>query len=302
MPTRVSLSPRDFALLRLLARTPATASLLVRASESFDCGTFADERRLRERLQALQGAGLVRSWPAASSGGGLQNYYKLTPAGFDAAHDAEASRPPHAFFAAIAPSHHAHTMRLAELVVLLHRATHARGVLIERFIRENELTLAVGDDAVQPDAFIRFAVAGRRFNVAVEIDGGTESVDSPAANAIRRKLTVYDNYQEQVLSQWATHGKSWERPRLRVLFLTPSVERAYHILALAGRITHRPDRRLVYAAAQRDFVNAVDPLFAPTLLDHHGRWQALIDLHPTAPFTKNQIRLPAAVESGFGVG
>src|SRR2546428_9539657 len=42
-----------------------------------------DERRLRERLQTLIEAGVVRSWSSAHAGGGLQNYYKLTPLGFE---------------------------------------------------------------------------------------------------------------------------------------------------------------------------------------------------------------------------
>lgn len=299
MPTRVSLSPRDFALLRLLGRTPATAALLVRASVAFDGGPFSDERRLRERLQALQGADLVRSWPAASAGGGLQNYYKLTPAGFDAAFTSDAPRPPHAFFAAIAPSHFAHTFRLAEVIVAIHRAAHERGVMIERFIRENELTLPVGDDAVQPDAFFGLSVGGRRFHVAIEIDASTESVDSPATNSIRRKLSLYDAYQAQVLTQWAVGGKTWERPRFRVLFLTLSAQRSYHILALAAQLAKQPSRRLIYSAVQAEFLNSPDPLFAPTLLDHRGQWKAVLDLHPTAPFMRPSVRLPEVVESGL---
>src|SRR5207247_11252645 len=80
--SRVSPSPRDLSLLRFLSFTPATTVLLLRVSSAFNDGPFTSERRLRERLQELRAAGLVRTWMAAHAGGGLQNYYKLTPLGW----------------------------------------------------------------------------------------------------------------------------------------------------------------------------------------------------------------------------
>lgn len=302
MPTRVTLSPRDLSLLRLLGWTPATTALLHHASSAFDGGPFIDERRLRERLQSLQQAGLVRAWPSAFAGGGLQNYYKLTAAGFGTLHGPDVARPSHSFFNEIAPSAYAHTIRLAEAIIEVFRSATTRHIQIELFMRENELTFEVGDDRVQPDAFFRLSVAGRNFHLAFEIDGSTESIDSPAANSVRRKLAVYDAYQEQVMSQWLAAGKTWERPRLRVVFLTPSVARAYHILAFAARTTVRPARRLVYAAAHAAYVGDADPLCAPIFLDHHGTWQALVDIHPAAAFRKVPVRLPSPMESPLKIG
>src|SRR5882724_4671458 len=117
MSTRVNLSPRDNSLLRLLSWTPATTALLLRASDSFEGGQFIDERRLRERLQSLCGAGAVRRWATAQAGGGLQNYYKLTPLGFEMVNGTEAEHPLRAFFAEVSPSLFAHTFRLAEVIV-----------------------------------------------------------------------------------------------------------------------------------------------------------------------------------------
>src|SRR5207247_5296277 len=94
---RVSLSPRDLSLLRLLSWTPATTPLLLRASAAFDGAPFTGERRLRERLQALGEAGMVRAFRTAQAGGGLQNYYKLTPLGFDVTAGPDHPRPPRAF-------------------------------------------------------------------------------------------------------------------------------------------------------------------------------------------------------------
>jgi Replication-relaxation len=301
MSNRVSLSPRDLSLLRLLSWTPATTALLLRASSAFDGGAFGDERRLRERLQALSGAGIVRSWATAHAGGGLENYYKLTPSGFAAVNGPDAARPPQAFFAEVSPSLFAHTFRLAEAIVVTFRACHDRQVSIKRFIRENELIFRVGHAQVQPDGFFRLASGGRAFNLALEIDNSTASVDSFAANSIRQKLTVYLAYQDQVLTQWLAAGKKWERPRFRVVFLTQSTERAYHILSLAEETTGNKSRRLVYAATHATFVTDSDPLFAPVFLDHYGHWQSLVDLHPTAVHLKKPVRLPKGVDAPLGI-
>lgn len=296
MPT-VSLSPRDRSMLRLLSWTPATTALLWRASSTFEGDRFPDERRLRERLQALGAAGFVRAWATAHSGGGLMNYYKLTPQGWHVLGDANASEPPRAFFAGVSPSLFAHTFRLAEVIVETVRACAARRVTIERFVRENELTFTVGEREVQPDAFFRLQAGGRRFNLAFEVDNSMASVMSHAENSIRQKLTTYDGYQDLVLSQWLAGAKRWERPRLRVVFLTKSVARSYHILALAADGRRNRRGRVVYAASLESYVTDSDPLFAPIFLDHSGSWQSLIDLHPSAPYQKAPVRLAQPVES-----
>src|SRR5712691_8705018 len=117
MSNRVSLSPRDLSLLRLLGWTPATTALLLRASNTFAGEPFADERRLRERLQALCAGGFARLWSSAHGGGGLMNYYKLTPAGFTRLYGPDATLPSRAFFSEVSPSLFAHTFRLAEVIV-----------------------------------------------------------------------------------------------------------------------------------------------------------------------------------------
>lgn len=299
MSNRVTLSPRDYSLLKLLSWTPATTNQLFDASQGFDGGPFLDDRRLRERLTALAGEGLVRAWASAYPGGGLQNYYKITPAGFASLHGPEAELPPRAFFTELAPSTFHHTMRLAEAVVTVVKASHVHRVEIVRFYRENELTLEVGEDRLQPDCFVRLETGGKTFSFAFEIDTSQESLDSPAGNSVRRKLTFYHEYQNRLLTGWIAGNKAWERPRFRVVFLTASVIRSYHILGLSHRIQTHPTRRLVYAAMHDSFITDIDPLLAPLFLDHFGQWQALIDLHPTAPFQREPVRLTPLVESPF---
>ncbi|MGH7136088.1 MAG: replication-relaxation family protein, partial [Pirellulales bacterium] len=276
--------------------TPATTTLLLRASPTLDGEPFQNERRLRERLQRLAEAGLVRSWSTAHAGGGLQNYYKLTMAGFQSLFGAEASPPSRAFFAEISPALFEHTLALAECIIATLVACHTQHVTITRFFRENELTFAVGERQVQPDSFFQFTAAGRQFNVAFEIDLSTESIDSPSYRSIRQKLEIYNAYQAQLLDAWLQNGKSWERPRYRVVFLTRTIERANNILALAANVTANPSRRLIYASPQASYIAEPANIRSPIFLDHVGNWQALVDLHPSAAFTRAPVRLPRAIE------
>lgn len=297
MSNRINLSARDRSLLKLLSRTLCTTRLLLRASESFDDGPFADERRLRERLTALGDAGLLRSWPTAAGSRGLRNLYKLTPLGFEIVYGAETAKPPRAFFAETPPSLFDHTLRLAEVIVEVMRACHARRVAIERFYRENELSLTAGDEATRPDCFVRLRAGGRFFNLAFEIDNSTESLNSPAANSVRRKLATYQAYQERVLSQWLAGGRGWDRPRFRVVFLARTVERAHHILWYAAEVARNKSRRLIFAATHESFVTESEPLHSPIFLDHFGGWQSLIDLNPSARYIKTPVRLSRPVNS-----
>jgi hypothetical protein len=157
------------------------------------------------------------------------------------------------------------------------------------------LTFAVVDRQVQPDCFSRFQSAGKNFSIAFELDLSTEPVDSLRLQSVRPKLQTYDAYQAMVLSQWLQHGRTWERPRFRSAFLTRSVERAYHILALAGQVAEKKSRWLVYAATVDSFLGDLDPLRSPVFLDYQGRWRALIELHPTSPAKREPERLPRLV-------
>jgi hypothetical protein len=301
MANSVSLSARDLSLLRILGWTPATAALLLRASPSFEGEPFIDERRLRERLQALSAAGFVRSWSTAHAGGGLQKYYKLTPLGFERLYGSEAAKPPRAFFVEISPALFEHTLNLAKVIVETVRGCHASRVTIQHLYRENELTFSAGSDHVQPDCFLRLAFGGKPFNLAFEIDQGTESLESNAENSIRTKLRIYDAYQETLLSDWRASGKSWERPRFRLVLLTHSIDRVHHILSLAAGVTCNTRRHLVLAATQDNFLANSDSITSPIFLDHFGHWQSLIDLHPTAPHRKDSVRLKPFMAGAPGV-
>lgn len=158
MVQSVILSKRDFSLLGLLEMTPATAAQIRKASVTFDEEPFRDERRVRERMQALGDAGLVRSWPAAIGGGGLMHYYKLTPEGFKSLHPERGDSPVRSVVSEIAPSRLQHAMATAEVIVHTIVACHSARVRILKY-HGDEKTDACGR-GVPPTAIVAAVRAG----------------------------------------------------------------------------------------------------------------------------------------------
>lgn len=288
-------SDRDWAVLRLLDRTPATTALILQASVTFPNGPFRDRRRVRERLQRLGQSGLVRRWSLSLSAGGAANYYKLGRGGYRLLYGANSSLPHNRFFAAIPVVRLQHTLTLAEVIVHTLVSAHRHRIAITRFYRENALTLSTGAFQQQPDCMLQLSTGGRRFNALFEIDRSTEPVDANSHRSIRRKILGYEAYQDHVWATWKANGRKGARPAFRVAFLTRTIDRAYHILTLARDLAHNKDRRLCYGATQDSYLVEADALRQPLFLDHHGHWQALVNLHPTAPFPKMPVRLPASV-------
>ena len=291
--TRIIVSPRDEALLRLLSRTPATKQLVLKASRTFP-ESFADERRVRERLQTLSEAGLVRAFNATAVGG-LLNYYKLSPEGFRQVQGVEAPLPPRSYFAEIAPSRFMHTLTVAEVIVQTIVAAHDFRIEVGCFHREHELVLEAAGQTLIPDCHFLLTSAGKHFQVLFEIDNSTESIDSFSHQSIKNKLLGYDTYQDGVLAGWAKAGRDGSRPAFRVAFLTKTAERAEHILSLAKELARNQDRRLIVAATQDAFLAEPDVLRQPVFLDHFGGWQSLVNAHPTTAFLKAPVRLRRAI-------
>ncbi len=300
--TNIVLSDRDRAVLVLLDRTPATTALILKASETFEGGQFRDERRVRERMQNIGNAGLIRRWPLALPGGGVTNYYKLSIIGFRVLYGEDTSQPHNRYFAAIPLARLEHTQALAQVIVHTLVAAHRHRIRVAKFYRENALTLRTGNSELQPDSVFLVTTSGKTFNVFFEIDNSTESIDSSAHQSIRRKVLGYEAYQDRVLTAWKDAGSRGPRPAFRVAFLTRTIDRAHHILTLARDLSRNPDRRLCYAATQDAYLAEADSLRDPLFLDHKGLWQALVNIHPNGAFTKPPVRLRPSLASTFAIG
>lgn len=295
MSQGVALSPRDLAILRLLDLTPATAVQIRKASVTFGDEPFKDERRVRERMQSLGDAGLVRSFPAAISGGGAMSYYRLTNEGYRVAIPESIDEPPRSSLNEIAPSRLRHAMVTADAIVHTLVVCHERGVRVQRTLGDGRLTLTIGEHRQQPDFHMQLAFAGRTFNLVFEIDNATEPLDSHREQSIRTKILGYETYQDWVLRSRKDSGEQGPRPSFRVVFLTTGAGRANHILWLANDLARNKDRRLVYAATQDVYLGEPNAMLAPILNDHVGSWQSLVDPHPTSPFLRQPIRLSRPV-------
>ena len=291
MTLGVILSKRDLALLALLEMTPLTAAQIRKASVTLGEEPFRDDRRVRERMQALAYAGLIANWSAAVAGGGLMHYFRLTVAGFRLLHPDHPDAPPRALVSEIAPSRFQHAMATAAIIVHTLVSAHLTQVRVAKYHGDGKLTLAAGEYRQQPDCHFQFETGGKHFNVLYEIDNATEPLDSLREQSLRTKLLGYECYQDWVLRGWRDHGRAEERPAFRVVVLTKGAERARHILWLARTCARNPDRRLCYAATQDAFLAEPLAVTAPILNDHHGGWQSLVDLHPTSRFLREPIRL-----------
>lgn len=267
----------------------------------FDGELFRDERRVRERLQALADAGFVRNWPAASPGGGLVSIYRLTLDGYRAAFPESAEAPPRSSLHAIAPSRVRHTLATADAIVHTLAACHERGVKVQRAVGDGRLTLEVGEHRQQPDFHFQLGYAGKTFNLVFEIDNATEPLDSPREQSIRTKILGYQSYQDWVMHSWNESGRNGPRLGFRVVFLTLGAERANHILWLARDLARDPNRRLVYATTQDEYLSEPQAVTKPILIDHHGGWHALVDVYPTSHFLREPVRLARFVTSAGAI-
>ena len=291
MSQPVHLGKRDLAVLGLLDVTPATASQIRKASATFPDEPFRDERRVRERLQTLAEAGLICVFPAAMSGGGLMHYYRLTLTGYRTLHPDSPSAPARSLVSEIAPSLFRHAMVVADVVVHTLVAAQEAHVRVAQVHGDGHLKLKVGEYHQEPDCHVQLECGGKLFNVLFEIDNATEPLDSPREHSIKTKLLGYEAYQDWVLRIWREQGSRGPRPNFRVVFLTLSSERANHILWLAQKCARNPDRRLCYAGTQDAYLSESRAVTAAILNDHHGHWQSLVDLQPSAPVIRAPVRL-----------
>lgn len=294
MTQPLHLSDRDRALLKLLASTPATAALIRKASVTFPGEPFRDERRTRERLQTLSQAGLVQHATVAANGGGTLQYYWLTNAGCVVL---GRSRTPR--LEPIPLSRFAHSLAVAEVIVHSLVAAQVARAAVLQVHGDGQLALKLGEQRLEPDAHFMLYYGGRTFNVLFEIDNATEPLDSSCTQSIRSKITAYEAYQDWVLRLWRDGPRTSPRPLFRVVFSTKRRARANHMLWLASELARNPDRRLIYAATQDEFLGEPNALTMPILNDHRGRWQALVDLHPTAAPHRGPLRLSPPTERGF---
>lgn len=263
---RTVLTERDLEILAALDRSPLTIEQLLKVSRAFP-EPFASESRVRGRLQALRQAGWVRRWQYATvSRGGAPDYYKLTLAGYRLLYGPEFEPLTKRAFAEVGLAHQHHTRSLADFIVHTVVCSHARGLPVVDFCRENTLQLKIGEEYLFPDCAFRIRLPDQQFNFVVELDNGTERVRSQKdTDSWERKIRLYEAYQDQAAS------------RFRLLIVsTRSRARAEYIRHTAASLTRHPDRRLFLSVHLDDYIAETDAVCRPCFTDHRGIAAAMI--------------------------
>jgi Replication-relaxation len=273
------LTPRDLEILTALDRTPLTALQFLKLSQIF-AHPFGSERMVRERLQALCGAGWVQSAHYATmSCGGATKYYRLTKTGYRALYGESAVPPTKRYFAPLSIGRQHHTRCLADFLVHTMVAAEQCGFVFTTFYRENTLRVCIRDECLYPDCSFQLLTPDRReLNFFVELDNHTERIRSQQdEDSWQRKLRLYDSLQ------------SIAPNRFRVLIVTTrSSQRLNNILSLAAQILRNPYRSLFYGASLPDFLLTPDAVQVASFRDHRGRPAAMMPLRWQRP--EEQVR------------
>lgn len=264
------LTPRDLEILTALDHCPPTARQLLKLSRTFEC-PFPNERRVRDRLQALSDSGRVRLWQYATAGRGAPNYYTLSPLGYRLLHGEGAIPPTKRAFAPVGLAQQHHTQSLADFIVHTAIAAHRAGVRFTGFYRENTLRLSVGEECLYPDCGFQLVRAdGTEFGFVVEIDAGTERIRSPKdLDSWERKIRLYDRFQDSCVK------------RFRVLIVsTRSAVRVEHILDAAAKLVGNPHRALFYGVSLPAYLAQEEAVTTLCFRDHRGVAMALLPQTP----------------------
>lgn len=262
------ITPRDVQILAMLDIVPLTALQLRKVSQTWD-EPFEARRTIRERLQRLDEAGLVRTWRYATTiPCQPTNYYTLSPEGYRLLHGPDARPPSKRHFAEVAISRHHHTQALADFLVHTWSAAPLAQVCIDRVHREGTLRLAIGKESLLPDAAFDLVDSNsRRLRFFVEIDCQSERIiSSSAGDSIERKIRLYNRLQDA------------SPDRFRVLFVVASGSRARteHILDAAATLATNSARTLVCAATLPTYLSRAHALTAPLFLDHQRHLRSLV--------------------------
>ncbi len=270
------LTPRDLEILSALEKTPLTARQLQRLSEIFQHGAFASERRVRQRLQQLEGgsvhrarlmgAGPVDVGLAGQAGTGCPNLYYLSREGFEVLHGHDAPLPPRTVFQPIpfARQHHSHA--LAEFIVHTLVAAHRMRIPLKEFYRENALVLRVGRETLLPDAtFTLTTEEWSDLHYLVELDNSTEPLNARSDHSWKRKIQLYDSLADAAAK------------RFRVLVVTTKGSRRLDaILDLVAKTARNPKRIVFIGVPLADYLRRPLPLHEACFRNHRGEFLPLI--------------------------
>lgn len=272
------LTARDREILAALDRTPLTVKQALKLSQTFK-RPFTSERRIRERLQTLTDAGLVRRFRYATAGYGVVSYYVLARSGFQLLHGERAVPPVKRAFAPVGLARQEHTRALSDFIVHTAVSVQRVGCSLSDFHRENAFQLEINGERMAPDCALQIVDwHGYPWNFLVELDNRSERIRSTKdTESIQRKIRLYEAYQDRC------------RHRFRVLVVTTGTsDRLARILSLSRTLTNNPARSLFYGTKLPAFLAERNPLRARCFFNHRGQRVSL--LFPTATSSSKMQR------------
>jgi hypothetical protein len=270
----VLLTARDHEILAALDWSPHSARQLLRLSAIWP-QPFRALRTIRERMQQLGAAGLVKTFRYATLFPGQpENYYLLSRAGYRTLHGPDAAPPTKGYFSEIALSRHAHTRGVADFLVHTAVTSHQAGLAMTGIERENSIRLTADEHSLYPDAgFLLTGYDRAPLRFFVEIDCGTERLRSSTSQRTwERKARVYDRVRDA-----GRYG------RFRVLIITVRAgqQRLEHLLQTAATVQRVPDRTLFCGIPLYAYLGSNLAVTSPLFFDPRGRRQSLV---PALPF------------------
>lgn len=250
----VKFTGRDRCLLGSLSFSPFTSRQLLTLSSTF-AQPFTNDRYLRARMQILESRGLVRSFAYSTPSPGVSQYYKLSSAGYRFYYGPSAPLPSRAFFNPVSDALQEHTQAIAAFLTETIAAAHHASFVFTEFSPENGCVLESAGQKLMPDC--RFALEdrrGRRYRFYVEIDAGTERLQSTKdIDSLERKARIYEQHQ----------AECYRDCRYRVLFLAlRGSRRVSQFLDLAAQQQSDPNRTVFYGAYLNDYLQSPDRLFS----------------------------------------
>lgn len=272
------ITPRDMELFAAIDRyAPLTALQLKILSQTWQ-SPYGSARLVRDRLCLLAKAGLVSAHPyAVLNSTHPENYYLLTRKGYQLLHGPDALPPRKRQFSPIGLSRHVHQRAVSDFIVHTVRGAHLSRLELLGYRPDNTVQIEAGGQTIYPDSSFLIKRGEEHFCFYLEMDCGTERVESEQAHAdsIERKLRTYDAFMN-----------STPNNRFRVLFVSArnSMTRLEHILAIANRIKSFANRPLVYGVTLANYLSQQLAVTSPIFLDSNTRKQPLVpDIKVQAP-------------------
>lgn len=288
---------RKTDILAALDMLPLTTKQLLSLSETFE-RPFKDESTLRHYLRSLRGRDggmLVQSFPyAIETDGRPPVYFKLTRAGYRQLYGPQAAFPNRRYFERIRPLHHEHSKAIADFMVKTIVSGLPQGMTLQQYARENSVRIEVADQRpLWPDScFTLRDQSGRTHNFVLELDNGTERIQSKAnIESIRRKIDGYDAHQSQYDAR--------DPQRYFVLFVTTrTLVRVQHIIAAANQRMRTPERCVFLATDLQSYLRCKNPFQHPCFIDNTGRHRPLVKMkqeETTVNLSTNYVTSPFAM-------